>query len=83
MSQEPSREDFAAATKEWVEADLAVQTWLREHFAAYYPDSAEPMPPEPKAVTRESLAELKTLQLAAQTAREKWARINSAYLSRS
>lgn len=80
MSEKPSREEFEAATRRWVEAAEAVRRWREEHVALWWAESDEPPPAEPKVVTKDALAEGQRLRQEEEEAHEEWERINRAYL---
>ena len=80
MSDDERRKEFAAATTEWVEKSQALTRWYEEHFASWWPESGDSLPPEPKVVNREAMDELERLRADEQKAKEKWARINRKLL---
>lgn len=78
MSYRASREDLISAFRNYWEARSAVNAFLEERVAWFWPESQEP-PPEPKPWTQDALEELESLEAREQEAYEEWVRIRQAF----
>lgn len=80
MTDRASREDLISAFRNYWEARGAVNAFLGEHSAWFWPESEEP-PGEAKPWTQEALQELVSLEAREQGAYEEWVRVRQAFLA--
>jgi hypothetical protein len=61
MSYEGPSEELKGLARKWEAKVEAVNRWREEHIAVWWVES-EPAPPEPKAVTKEALAQFERVK---------------------